>query len=708
MEMFGKKSAATLKNFLLSQYFYDGFKITFGVLLPSIICHQFGYLQIGITISLGALIISITDNPGPVIHKRNAMIITNAGVFIMALIIGFTNDYPILLGFEITFFFFFFSMFNLYGVRASAVGIAILLVLILGIDQHLKPIDSLLHAVYLLIGGVWYMLFSILLSQVAPFRAAQQTLGKCIQEVAKFILLKGKFYDKNTNVEENNLKTITQQIAVNQSMEEVREILFKTREILKDSSVTGKKMILTFMDLVDLYEHATESHLRYDEIQKKYGEYQILIHFRNTIVNVANEISYIGTCIHNNEVPTKFPLSSQLLVGIKTQIDVLDQQGVQTVTLKKVLVNLRNVIQRLEQIYDHQRAKLSIEAVRKKEFKRFTTSQNFDIQILIKNISFKSEIFRHSVRVAIVCLIAFIFARQFYTGQYSYWILLTILVILKPAFSLSKKRNYERTIGTVIGGLIGILVLHFVKDQNVKFAILLVFMLLSYSFMRLQYIVSVLFMTPFIVISFSFLGQSDNLMIVQERILDTFIGAGAAILASYFILPSWESKKIKDTMAEMLLKNLNYFIKTFEESKEDYNTQLSQRIARKELYVASSNLASAFERMMNEPKRKRQNANEVNKFILLNSLFSAKVAAISQLIPENETMGEQQIREIRKITNGMKENYTCLSAISLDIDYQVPSIGADSIELQESLISLLQIVSELKKTCIYYQNPQSD
>lgn len=708
MEMFGKKSAATLKNFLLSQYFYDGFKITFGVLLPSIICHQFGYLQIGITISLGALIISITDNPGPVIHKRNAMMITNAGVFIMALIIGFTNDYPILLGIEITFFFFFFSMFNLYGVRASAVGIAILLVLILGIDQHLKPIDSLLHAVYLLIGGVWYMLFSIILSQVAPFRAAQQTLGKCMQEVAKFILLKGKFYDKNTNVEENNLKTITQQIAVNQSMEEVREILFKTREILKDSSVTGKKMILTFMDLVDLYEHATESHLRYDEIQKKYGEYQILIHFRNTIVNVANEISYIGTCIHNNEVPTKFPLSSQLLVGIKTQIDVLDQQGVQTVTLKKVLVNLRNVIQRLEQIYDHQRAKLSIEAVRKKEFKRFTTSQNFDIQILIKNISFKSEIFRHSVRVAIVCLIAFIFARQFYTGQYSYWILLTILVILKPAFSLSKKRNYERTIGTVIGGLIGILVLHFVKDQNVKFAILLVFMLLSYSFMRLQYIVSVLFMTPFIVISFSFLGQSDNLMIVQERILDTFIGAGAAILASYFILPSWESKKIKDTMAEMLLKNLNYFIKTFEESKEDYNTQLSQRIARKELYVASSNLASAFERMMNEPKRKRQNANEVNKFILLNSLFSAKVAAISQLIPENETMGEQQIREIRKITNGMKENYTCLSATSLDIDYQVPSIGADSIELQESLISLLQLVSELKKTCIYYQNPQSD
>ncbi len=708
MQISGKRSASTLKHFLLSQYFYDGFKITFGVILPSIICYQLGYLQTGITISLGALIISITDNPGPVIHKRNAMMITNVGVFIMALIIGFTNTYPIILGIEIAFFFFFFSMFNVYGVRASTVGIAILLVLILGIDQHLSPPDSFMHALHLLIGGVWYMLFSLLLSQVAPFRAAQQSLGKCMQEVAKFILLKGNFYDKKTNIEENIQKVITQQVAVNQSLEEVREILFKTREILKDSSPTGKKMILTFIDLVDLYEHATESHLRYDEIQQKYGEHKILINFKNTIVNVANEISYIGTCIHNNEVPTKFPLSSQLLAGIKSQIDVLEEKDVHTVTLKKVLVNLRNVVQRLEQIFDHQRAKLSIEPVRKKEFKRFTTSQDFDIQILIKNISFKSQIFRHSIRVAIVCLLAFIFARQFYTGQYSYWILLTILVILKPAFSLSKKRNYERTIGTVIGGLIGIIVLHFVHDQTMKFIILLVFMLLSYSFMRLQYIVSVLFMTPFIVIAFSFLGQSNDLMIVKERVFDTFIGAGAAVLASYFILPSWESKKIKNTMSEMLLKNLHYFIKTFEKSEEDYSTQVAQRLARKELYIASSNLASAFERMMNEPKRKRQNVNEVNKFILLNNLFSSKVAAISQLIPENETMGEQQIREIRKITNGMKENYTCLNASPLEIEYQVPSLGADSIELQESLISLLQIVSELKKTCIYYQNPQSD
>jgi uncharacterized membrane protein YccC len=91
------KSVSSFKQFLLSQYFYDGLKITLGVILPSIICYQLDQLQIGITISLGALFVSISDNPGAISHKRNAMITANVFIFIMAIIIGFTNRFGILL-----------------------------------------------------------------------------------------------------------------------------------------------------------------------------------------------------------------------------------------------------------------------------------------------------------------------------------------------------------------------------------------------------------------------------------------------------------------------------------------------------------------------------------------------------------------------------------------------------------------------------------
>ncbi len=60
-----------IQDFLLSTYFADGLRITIGVLCPSLILAQFGMLQYGMTLSLGALCISVVDSPGPNVHRRN-------------------------------------------------------------------------------------------------------------------------------------------------------------------------------------------------------------------------------------------------------------------------------------------------------------------------------------------------------------------------------------------------------------------------------------------------------------------------------------------------------------------------------------------------------------------------------------------------------------------------------------------------------------
>lgn len=697
MQLPVKDSVSNIKQFLLSQYFYDGLKITFGVVLPSIICFQFGHLEIGITMSLGALFISITDNPGAIIHKRNAMMITNGLMFLMALIIGFTNSNAYVLAIEITFFCFFLSMFTVYGARASAIGIALLIVMVIGIDQHLPAEATVIHALMLLTGGVWYMLFSMLLTQVVPYRPAEQTLGECIQEVADFIKIKAEFYDPKTDLQENSQKLIDQQILVNQQQENVREILFRTRKLLKDSSAQGNILIMTFIDLIDLYEHAMESHINYEEIHHLYGGKSVLFHLKNTIKNLGKELDYIGKCIHNRQVPHKFPMTSDLLIGLKAQIDILDKQEINTVVLKKILINLRNMNQRVEQIYGYQKSKTKVPANRKNEFKLFTTHQSFDWKILRENLSFKSNVFRHSFRVALVCLIAFIFARNFYTGNFSYWILLTIIVILKPAFSQTKKRNYDRIIGTVAGGLLGILILQWIEDQTTRFWILLLFMLLSYSFSRLRYVVSVFFMTPFILIMYSFIGHNNDMLILKERVIDTFIGAGIATLASYFILPSWESFQIRNMMSELVLKNINYFNKVINYRNEDYPTQVAHRLSRKEMYVAASNLASAFQRMLNEPKRKRQYVNEVNKFILLNNILAANIAAIFNILKEQPEYSETQIREFRKVYSALKESYFNFSAKTTDIEFNFNSSENEQPELQDLLQKMLQTAVELKK-----------
>lgn len=694
-----KKSVSDLKQFLLSQYFYDGLKITFGVVFPSLVCYKLGALETGITVSLGALFVSITDNPGAIAHKRNAMLAANFFIFLMALVIGFTNRNGYVLAIEIPVFCFLFSMLTVYGARASAVGIAALLVLVVTIDRHLPPMETLLHAVFLLMGGIWYLIFSQLVAQVMPYRPAEQTLGECIHEIAEYIRIKAAFYDSRTDIEANHNKLIDQQILVIQGQENVREILYKTRKLLKDSSAQGNKLIMTFIDVVDLYEHAMESHQNYELLHQEFDESKILVNYRNTIRNLAEELEYIGTCIHNHDVPHKFPMTSDLLFGIKSQLDALDQKGINTISLKKILVNLRNMAQRIEQIYNYQKSKPTLPDFRRKELNSFTSHQRLDWELFRENLTFSSAVFRHSFRVSIVCLLAFVFARNFYTGSFSYWILLTILVILKPAFSQTKKRNYERIIGTVAGGLLGILILHFIHDKSSRFWLLILFMLLTYSFARIRYVVSVFFMTPFILIMFSFTGHgTDDILIVKERILDTFIGAAIALLASYFILPNWESGQIRKVMGEMIQKNFLYLRSVVNYRKSDYQTQLQYRLARKDMYVGTSNLSSAFQRMLNEPKRKQQHVNEANKFILLNNLFASHVAALAyQMKDQDQQPGEQQVRELRKVFNLMKESYTSFTQGSLELEIDVAPGEMQSSEQQEVLVQLVQVSGELKK-----------
>src|SRR5687768_4781613 len=110
-----KNQAREIQYFLFSQYFSDGLRITLGVLLPSLVFAHFGYFQEGLTLSLGALCASITDSPGPVVHKRNAMLLTSATIFLVALITGFARMHAVMLGAEIFAFSFFFSMFTIYG-----------------------------------------------------------------------------------------------------------------------------------------------------------------------------------------------------------------------------------------------------------------------------------------------------------------------------------------------------------------------------------------------------------------------------------------------------------------------------------------------------------------------------------------------------------------------------------------------------------------
>ena len=615
--------------------------MTFGVLVPALLFNHFNQLATGVALALGALCVSVVDAPGPVIYKRNSMLICCGLILLVSLITGFIQPNVYLLFAEIVLFAFFFSMFAVYGNRASSIGTCALLIMIFMIEKRMAPQEVFQYSLLILGGGIWYTILSLAFFQIRPYRAAQQALGECIGEVAKYLRVKADFYAEKTNIEDNYNRLVSQQIAVSQHQDSVREILFKTRAIVKESTPTSRMLLLTFVDLVDLFDQITYTHYNYESLRKTYQPYGVLEEVSKLIHHMADELDRVGFAVQSNKKYKPASNLNQELEQLKTHVDQIASANPEqsVLVLKKILVNMRNIIQRFSDLasYTQLDPKTVIKPTQNLEFSRFVTHQDYSPRVFMENLSFKSASFKHALRVALVCGIGFIMAKTVATGHHSYWILLTIIVILKPGFSFTRQRNFERLTGTIVGGAIGVFILFLIPDKTAQFIIMLVLMLLTYSFLRLNYIVSVIFMTPYVLIAFNFLGV-ELVKTAEERILDTLIGSALAISSVFVVFPNWESDQLNETLGKMLISNLNY-LKTVAQRFNGFPLNLVEyKLARKEVYVQSGNLAAAFERMISEPKSKQKHAKDLHKFVVFNHILSSAIAAIAANLPDKNSI----------------------------------------------------------------------
>jgi uncharacterized membrane protein (TIGR01666 family) len=624
-----------IKSFFYSQYFSDGLRMSAGILLPSLILTQFNHFEIGLTMSLGALCVCTIDNPGPVKHKRNAMAIGNLCLFLVAVTTGFARLNLFTLGLEVVFFSFLFSMFIVYGNRAASVGTCALMTMIFMMDKAAKPNEVLGLSVTILAGGVWYMVFSLIFFGIRPYRAAQQALGENINDIADFIRTKAAFYLPDTDIDDNYRKLVSQQIKVSQHQDAVREMLFKSRLMVRESTHASRILVLTFVDMVDMLEQIMATHYDYNHIREKFNSTGILTYIAHILQGMANEVDNIAYIVLSNKRSApKIDFDAELEM-LKGKIDSIknNDEASSNIALIKILINLRDLNDRIKSIHNYYSSKSSetlLEtSLSNEEYSRFVSHQDYAPHIFFDNFTLSSSAFKHALRVSLVCLIGFIVAKKFAIGHHSYWVLLTIIVILKPGFSLSKQRNYQRLIGTIAGGIIGIAILMFIPDKDVQFMLLIVLMMGTYSFLRLNYVVSVIFMTPYVLILFKFLGVG---FVVEERIVDTIIGSSIAFIASYLIFPSWEFEQIQQSLADVIYANVNYLLKIADVILGRQVGGIEYKLARKDVYVKSANLSAAFERMTSEPKRKQRKIKEIHKFVVLNHILSSYIATIASAV----------------------------------------------------------------------------
>jgi len=666
----------------------DGVRITVEILLPALVFAQLGFFPIGLAVSTGALLTSIVDTPGPVAHKRNAMLVCTLAVTLVSLVTGFARENVFALGAEIALACFFFSMLNVYGNRAGALGTAALLAMILVMDRPMTLNERLIESSLVFAGGLWYTALSLLFSVIQPYRPAQRALGECLRQTAAFLRIKADFYKPDTDLDALYRKLLAQQAVVSDRQDAVRELLFKTRQIVNDSTGTGRLLVLSFTELVDIYEAIQAIHYDYAKLRERFRDTGVLDHVAGIIARYADDLDALALSVQSNADAPPSPDVSDELAQLKDRIESLQASETERDALEKIIANLFQLHERLTDLTDYFNDRVAAPPPQSRHYyARFAPQQDYDPRILLDNLTMQSNVFRFALRMALACLFGFGFSKAFPHGQHGYWILLTIVIILKPAFSLTRQRNYERILGTVIGGAVGVLFLRYVQNETAEFVFLVVCMLGAYTMTRINYIAMVIFMTPYVLILFHFLGLG-YMDVAEERLLDTVIGCVTAIAAGYLLFPTWESEQLTAYMREMLRVNINYLQKLRDGRSGKPVPTSDYKLARRDVYLRTANLSAAAQRMLAEPKRKQRNAQALHRFLVFNHLLSSNVASLATTEADNG----HAVDEMDYALEALRESLNVLDAKPRD-----GTNGAARTDLQHA--SLIEKVSnDIRRT----------
>jgi uncharacterized membrane protein YccC len=628
--------ATAFRKFLTSQYLHTGFRLTAAVIIPALILFHFNVLGKFMSVPLGALLVGLTDGPGTFRHRRNTMVASIIINFIIIVISGFINGIVPLTIIGIIVFGIFFSLISVYGTRIGSIGSMAILVYVFNIDGHVSTQNFIYGGLLFSAGGLFYLLLSLFLYTLRPYKLIQQMLGECIMETAAYLKVKAAFYGTSPDYAMLQDKLLEYQISIQKHHTDLREMLFKTRSIINESIRKGRVLMQAFLDAIELFERVATSQQDYVHIHENFDGSNILEQYAELINELANQLTIIGLAFQegtpaNNDYDVDAHLQKLTENFRQLRSRKLTPETLQYfIMLRQILYSLEDLGERVKRLrlYTSYDVKLKKRGKANDTLDLFVNHQELNVNILISNFSLSSEQFRHAIRLTVALLAGYIIS-LFLSIGHSYWILLTISVIIKPSYSITRERNIKRLSGTITGGIAGFVMIHFIHNETALFFIMLVAMILAYSFLKLNYFISSAGITLYVIFSISFLAPSSIASTVTDRLLDTAIGSLIAFIASIFVLPLWGYKQLSDYIIKMLESNHDYFMQVAAHFANNKPLDTSYKLARKAAFVSLANMSDHFQRILSEPKSKRMHLESYHQFVATSHTLSSYIASLA-------------------------------------------------------------------------------
>ncbi|APA66545.1 FUSC family protein [Janthinobacterium sp. 1_2014MBL_MicDiv] len=622
--------ALNLRTFIYSHYFYLGLRVAIGLVGLTLLTLEISDSTTAMTVCIGALCTTLMDMPSPLRHKFNEMLASVLLCSAVTLLISLCGPVQWLLMTVLVLVSFLASMMVVYGKKSMPLQLAALFIMTMSMEHQMTWQQSFHHAGLFMLGGLIYLAYAMAIAWVLRHRIKQQVLAEALFELAAYINIKADFYDTRFNLTEQFNKLVRHQSILADRQQASRDLILRSHKNSKDAIV-----VQVHVCMLDLYELILSTHTDYALLRHHLADSDVLKSLHDLAYKAARDIESVAYAVTRKRASYAQISYDKEWADIEAEIARLQAKGENAqealATLRAQRNKIRAILKMIGELHlATQKVYADVPFWSGADMAPFLSQQKYELKTLLANLRLDSPVFRFALRVSMAISVGLLIGHWLPYAAHSYWIVLTIVIILRPTFSMTRQRRADRIIGTIIGCVITAIVIRFVHSNIVLMAILFLSIVATPTFIYLRYRYTAIAVSLMILLQMHLVAPS-NPNLVSERLIDTLIGAAVATVFS-FVLANWEYQSLPRLVRQVLNVNLSYMQTSFELLQGKCFDDFAYRIKRKRLMDSLAALSSALVRMLDEPASKQRAVEDINLFIVQNYLLVAHVAALRSIL----------------------------------------------------------------------------
>ncbi|MGA2794117.1 MAG: FUSC family membrane protein [Roseiarcus sp.] len=686
------RSPALLKLFV-GQHILNGVSVAAGVMAVSLIASALFGFAAGQPATLGAISASISDQPAPLRRKALLMAVGfGIAIFSTFLIQLVASAAPLALIPAIGAIAFLAGLVTGYGRWALALSMQALVPMVFVLGLPAASLGGTLRNEAVLVGGgLLYIAIALALTAITDAGGRRLMASEALREFAAYLRAVAAFYNPAADLPEAYGAVIRQQAALSDQIQAARVLLLDR----PTASKARLRLVATLAILLDALDALVAAHIELAQLRGAEAAATLMARIGVTLRAASIDLQHLSLGLLSNAAPSLPPDHSLAADALKREAERLERSGeLSAEALAAVLATTRRIgdalghIQRLERaLGDDEVAAASIADV---DLSAFTARPSFDLKLLTVHLTPDSPVFRFAARLALAMTAGALVAQSLSSASHGNWILLTIVVIMRASYGLTRERRDDRIIGTLIGCVIAAAAVASLP-VGALIAVQALGLAIVHSFARLRYRVASIGASIMALVSLHLIDPSEATPILT-RIADTIIGAALAQLFSH-VLPRWEFNEAPRLAARLRTAIAAFAKVALDEgaSRQDY------RLARKSMIEAIAALSDSAGRMGGEPRAVHRGLSEMADMLIAGYVVAAHLSATRLLVrelrgsPDFHTVGPR-LREAREWLIALLSNKQAPADLSGPAYFAGPSandaLGVEFRRLRKSALAL--------------------